>query len=147
MISSNWKLTYDPAGTPLVLVAFDQLIEAELDLALEKTVEVVQLVDAAAPFIRVGKNAVASFSVRVISEAPATDAAARAAVLDSLVAAQTATRKPLRIEVAGNTADYWQFANATVKRHAPRRLLESTAPATVTQWDIVATGLSKTTTP
>ena len=147
MISSNWKLTYDPAGTPLVLVAFDALIEEELDMALEKTAEVVQLVDAAAPFIRVGKNAVVTFSVRVISESPATDAAARAAVLDSLIAAQTATKKPLRIEVAGNTVDYWQFAAATVKRHAPRRKLDMPSAAIVTQWDIVATGLSKTTTP
>jgi len=144
MIYSAWKLTYDPSGTPQVLVDYGQLIDDELDAALKKAVEVVSLVDAAAPFIRVGKNAVVNFSVRVLLETAATDTAARVAVLNSLVAAQTATRKPLRIEVSGHTTDYWQFANATVEGHTPRRHLDSPFPATLTQWDIVATGLTKT---
>lgn len=147
MTSSNWNLTYDPAGTPLVLVAFDALLESdELEPQLDKTVEIVGLVDSAAPFLRVGKNAVVNFSIRVISEA-VSDADSRAAMLDSLIAAQTATKKPLRLEVAGFPDRYWQFANATVKSHTPRRLLAHPAPAMVTQWDIVATGLTKTTIP
>lgn len=147
MTSSNWKLTYDPAGTPLVLVAFDAMLESdELEPQLDKSVEVVQLVDSAAPFLRVGQNAVVNFSIRVISEA-STDALQRAAMLDSLIAAQTATKKPLRVEISGVTTAYWQFANATVKSHKPRRLLAHPVPAMVTQWDIVATGLTKTTIP
>lgn len=143
MTSSQWRLTYDPAGAATVLVDFDTMLESdELEPQLDKTVEVVQLVDAAAPFLRVGKNAVVNFSVRVISEAT-TDADSRAAMLDSLIDAQDATKKPLRIEVAGITNAYWQFANATAKSHKPRRLLAYDKPANVTQWDIVATGLAK----
>ena len=147
MTSSNWKLTYDPAGAATVLVAFDALLESdELEPELGKKVEEVDLIDAPAPFLRVGKNAVTRFSIRVISEA-ATDADSRAAMLDSLIAAQTATKKPLRVEVAGITGFYWQFANATVKTHKPRRLLAWPVPAVVNQWDIVATGLTKTAIP
>jgi hypothetical protein len=147
MIYSSWKLTYDPAGTPVVLVNYGDLLESdELDPALEKTVEVVSLVDAAAPFIRVGKNAVTSFSLRVLSFG-ATDLAARSAMLDAIITAQTATKKPLRIEVEGVTGYYWQWANATVKGFRPRRLLADTAPAVATQWDIVATTLTKTAVP
>ena len=142
MTTSSWKLTYDPSGTPVVLVGYGDMLESdELDPALEKTVEVVPLVDAAAPFLRVGKNAVTSFSLRVLSYG-ATDLAARSAMLDALITAQTATRKPLKIEVEGVTTAYWQWAHATVRGHRPRRLLDDTAPAVVTQWDIVATGLT-----
>lgn len=147
MIASAWKLTYDPAGTPEVLLAYDQIISEELGLSLEKAVELVALVDGAAPFVRVGKNAVTSISGTIISETPTTDAAARAAMLDALIAAQTATRKPLRVEIQGITAFYWQFASATIKRHAPRRMLEMPSAAWSVQLDIVATGLFKTAVP
>jgi hypothetical protein len=147
MTASAWKLTYDPAGTPVVLVNYGDLMESdELDPSLEKSVEVVSLVDAAAPFLRVGKNAVTSFSIRVLSYG-ISELAARSTMLDSLITAQTATKKPLRIEVEGVTNFYWQWASATVKSHRPRRLLENPAAALVTQWDIVATVLSKTAVP
>jgi hypothetical protein len=144
MTASHWKLTYDPAGAATVLVDFDSILESdELEPELDKPVEVVELVDAEEPFLRVRKNAATRFTIRVISEA-ANDAAARAAMLDSLIAAQVATKKPLRIEAAGITTAYWQWASATVTKHKPRRLLAYPTPALVTQWDVVATGLTKT---
>jgi hypothetical protein len=144
MTSSHWRLTYDPAGAATVLVAFDAMLESdELDPQVDKKVEAVDLVDAPAPFLRIGRNAVSSFSFRVISEL-STDADARAAILDGIIAAQTATKKPLKIEVYGITSAYWQFTNATIKTYKPRRLLAHPTPAVVTQFDIVATGLTKT---
>jgi lysophospholipase L1-like esterase len=78
----------------------------------------------------------------VISE-ESTDSAARAAMLDGLIAAELATKKPLRIEVSGVSNAYWQFSNATVKSHKPKRLLGYDTPANVTQYDFSATGLTK----
>ena len=143
MISSCYKLTYDPAAAATVLLAYGDRIEAEPEFGLEKSVETIALVDSAAPFLRVGKNAVVSFSITRAIDA-ASDKEARAAVLDSLVAAQTATKKPLKIEVNGYTDRYWQFANATIKSHKPRRHLESPAARWVQTFDIVATGLTYT---
>lgn len=142
MLSSNYTLTYDPAGTPVVLVTVGDRLEAELEFSLEKSVEIVQLIDAAAPFIRVAKNAVVSFQVRKYTAA-ATDADARTAVLNALITAQTATKKPLKIQVSGTTG-YWQFAHATIKSTTPARFLESPKARWVQTWDIVATGLTYT---
>ena len=143
MISSCYKLTYDPAGTPVVLLNYGEKIEAELEFPLEKSVEVVQLVDAPAPFIRVAKNAVANFSVARALDA-ASDKEARAAVLAALVLSQSATKKPLKIEVLGYTDRYWTFANATIKSHRVRRYLETPKCRWVQALDFVATGLTQT---
>jgi lysophospholipase L1-like esterase len=143
MTSSNWRLTYDPAGANTVLVDFGTMLESdELEPQLDKKVETVDLIDSPAPFLRIGQNAVTSFSFRVISE-ESTDSAARAAMLDGLIAAELATKKPLRIEVSGVSNAYWQFSNATVKSHKPKRLLGYDTPANVTQYDFSATGLTK----
>lgn len=140
MISSCWKLTYDPSGSATVLVDYGDRIDTELDFGLEKSVEVVSLVDAAAPFIRVGKNAVVNFSVTRFIDAT-DDKTARAAVLDALITAQTASKKPLKIEVYGYTDRSWAFASATIKSAKPRRHLESASARRAQTWDIVATGL------
>jgi hypothetical protein len=144
MISSNYKLTYDPGGTPVVLVAVGDRIAQELEFALEKSVEVVGLIDAAAPFVRVGKNAVVTFTIEKATDG-SDDKTARAAILDALLAAQSATKKPLKIEVSGITASYWQFTNATIKSHGTRRYLEAPAARWVQTWSITATGLTKVT--
>ena len=143
MISSCYKLTYDPSGTPVVILAVGDRIDAELDFGLEKNVEIIPLVDAAAPFIRIGKNAVVSFSIKKFIDA-ATDKEARASILDSLISASSATKKALKIEVNGYTDRYWQFAHATVRSHRPARHLESASARWVQSWDIVATGLAYT---
>jgi hypothetical protein len=146
MIASNWKFTFDPAGTPRVLLDYGQKIMAEPAYTLDQTLEVVPLVDAAAPFLRLGKNAVVSFQLEIVTDL-STDALARAAVMASIIAAQTAARKPLRIEAYGVTATYWQFANAVIKQHVPRRHMEAPVARTITTWSITATGLTATAVP
>jgi len=142
MISSCYKLTYDPAGTPVVILDYGDRIGDELEYALAKTVEVISLVDAAAPFIRVGKNAATSFSIMRAVDSP-TDHEARAAILNSIVDAQTATKKPLKIEVLGYTdGRYWQFANATITTHKAKRYLETPKARWQRTTDVVATVLS-----
>jgi len=142
MISSNFKLTYDPAGSATVILNYGDRIGDELEPALAKTVEVVTLVDADAPFIRIGKNAVTTFSVIVATD-KTTDKEARAAMLDSIIAAQAATKKPLRIEINGYAdGRYWQFSNATIITHKPKRYLSTPAARWQRTMDIVATGLT-----
>ncbi len=143
MISSCYKLTYDPAGTPVVLLDYGDRIEAEPELLLAKTVEVIPLVDAAAPFLRVARNAVVTFTVGRALDA-ATDKDARAAVLSALVMAQAANKKPLRVELLGYSDRYWQFANATITAHRIKRYLETPKARWVQSLDIVATGLTQT---
>ena len=143
MISSCYKLTYD---TSTVILDYGDKIDAEPEFGLEKSVEVISLIDAAAPFIRVGKNAVVSFSITRALDA-ATDKEARAAILASLITASTATKKALKIEVYGYTDRSWSFANATIRAHKPRRYLDSPAARWVQTYDIVATGLTYTAPP
>ena len=141
MISSNFKLTYDPAGAATVILSYGDRIGDELEMSLTKTVEIVALVDGVEPFLRVGKNAETSFSfIRALDAA--TDMAARAAMLDSIIAAQSATKKPLKIEINGYAdGRYWQFSNASVVSHKPKRYLQSPMARWVQSIDIVATGL------
>ena len=142
MISSNFKLTYDPAGAATVILDYGDRIGDELEFALAKSVETVQLIDAAAPFLRVAQNAVTTFSIVRATDKP-TDKEARAAMLDSLIAAQAASKKPLKIEVNGYTdGRYWQFATATVTAHKPKRYLETPAARWQQTTDIVATVLT-----
>ena len=141
MIYSCYKLTYDPSGAPVVLLAVGDRIEAEPEFGLEKNVEIVSLVDAAAPFIRIGKNAVVNFSITRALDS-ATDKEARSAILDSLVASSAATKKPLKIEVSGYSDRYWQFSAATIRSHRPRRYLESPSARWIQTFEIVATGLA-----
>ena len=143
MISSCYKLTYDPAGTPVVLLNYGDKIEAELEFPLEKSVEVVQLVDSAAPFVRVSKNAVVNVSLGRALDA-ASDKEARAAVLAALILAQTATKKPLKIEVLGYSDRYWTFANATLKSSKVRRYLNTPQARWVQTFDFICTGLIQT---
>jgi len=149
MLASNWKLTYDPAGTPVVLVDYGSFLAEELPFTLDKSVEVIGLIDAAAPFIRVGKNAVVTFTLEVILENTGADADAdaRKAVMRSLLAAQTATKKPLKIEAQGVTDCYWLFANSTVKKHSPRRHLSGPAGCLAATHEITATGLTEVAVP
>ena len=119
----------------------------EIEMALEKTVEVVALVDTTSPFIRLGRNSVVTFQFTRYLDA-ADDKAARSAALDSLIAAQTASKKPLKIEVNGySDGRYWQFSNATIKSHKPRRYLTSPMPRWAQTYDVIATGLTYTAPP
>ena len=143
MISSCYKLTYDPAGAATVILDYGDRIADELEPELSKLVEIVPLIDAPAPFIRIGKNASTTLTIVRATDAPS-DKEARAAILDSIIAAQTATKKPLKIEVYGYTDRYWQFAAASITNHKPKRVLETSAARWQRTSVIVATGLTYT---
>lgn len=145
MTTSNWKITWDPAGTPLVLVDFGQKLLSEPVFSLAQGEEPVTLVDSAAPFLRPCGNAVVNITLETAADA-ASDALARAAIMRAIIATAT-SRKPLRVEASGYTTGYWQFAAAVVTSLAPQRHMETPAARHTAAWQITATGLTETTLP
>lgn len=139
---SNWRFTYDPAGVPRVLVAFGDKIEGEPRFPLTKGMELVNLVDSLAPFLRPSGNNSVSIQFEVYTD-ESLDATARQRVMESLIAVGPLGRKPLRIEVYGITDRYWQFSHSVITEHNPGRWLESAKARLVKGYTITATGLAQ----
>jgi len=142
MLLSNWKLTFDPAGTPLVLLDYGAKIAGELRFPLRRGLEVVDLVGASEPFLRATGNSVVSLQFEVFKD-ETLDKTARQSVMESLIAVNMRTRKPLKIQVYGITDRYWQFANAYVNEHNPGRYLEAPTARLVKGYTITCTGLAQ----
>ncbi len=141
-LSSNWKLTFDPSGTPLVILAYGQMIDAELAWTLQATCEEVEPVDSEDLFLRDGRIRRYALAVKTYTT-ESLDLTARVNAMQSLIAVSALTRKPLRLEIQGHTpGKYWQWSSSFIKAHAPLRVLESNKARWSRQWDIVATGLS-----
>lgn len=139
-VRSNWRFTFDPAGTARVLVAFGDLLVGEPEWSLRKSLAVTQLDEAAAPFLRAGGNAVVSFNLKVYTD-EALDATARRTVLESLIAVAPLVKKPLRVEVLGISPTYWQFSNCYITEHTPAREMDAGTARLVKTYSITATGL------
>ena len=143
-IASNWKITFDPAGTPLVLLAVGDEIDSELRCPIKRGLDTVALVDSPIPFLRPTGNS--QFAIKLnIYTYTSLDTSARAAMFDSLIAIDALGRKPLRIEISGIPTYYYQFANAYVTDHDPGRDPDGVPAGVVKSYAIVATGLSKIT--
>lgn len=144
---SRWKLTHDPEGSPTVLIALGDLLDAELDWDLGRSIEVVPLAAAAAPFIRPATNNVYSLEFSVY-KVESTDEAARRAVMDALRTTDDLVKKPLRLEIgteAGlETGYYYQFASAAVRSLRAWRDVDAPRPRWGRRFSIVATKLTKT---
>ena len=106
MIQSLSTLTFDPAGTPLVVLTAGDMLDDELRFSVAKGLEVVDLENSDSPFLRPRKNAVwrIGFERRIIA---ASDIAARAALLDWQITLGTYGKKALR----GTLASYMRCAN------------------------------------
>lgn len=141
-ITSNWKLTWDPAGTPVVLVDYGQELDREIFPSLAKGLEVVPLIDATYPLLRMSKNAVISLSWRGYVDA-ADDAAARQAMMVALLTWATAGRKALKVEAYGITDRSWLFASAAVTQYTPGRVVDFPLARVETSWAVTATGMSQ----
>lgn len=139
-VRSSWKFTFDPSGTARVLVAFNDLIDSELVWSLRRNLMVTQLDEASAPFLRAGGNAVVSFNLKVYTD-ESLDATARRELLESLIAVAPLVKKPLKVEVAGISPTYWQFANSFITEHTPVREMDSSRARLCRAYSITATGL------
>lgn len=142
-VSSNWKFTFDPAGvSPVVLLAYGDLTEGEVRFPYRRSLEVIDITEGAAPFLRLNGNAAVTIEFeRYTIETD--DKTARQAIMDSLLAIDALGKKPLRVEISGITDRYWQFANAVIHIHEPSRWLESARARVCKRYTITATGLAE----
>lgn len=143
MITSNWKMTYNPAGTPLVILDFQDKIEEEPRFGFATGVDVVPLVDSDVPFLRATGNGVFEISFRrLLSQA--SDKLARGAALDWLLDNDTLDKAPLKIEILDGTYATYQFAAAVISRHETQRIISSPLCRYALDFQITAAGLTRT---
>ncbi len=139
-LTSNWKITFGPGTTNRVLVDYADEIDAEPSWPLRRGLSVVNLIDADSPFLQATGNNVVVFSMRVYTD-EALDATARQRVMESLISVVGYPKRPLKIEIAGITDRYWQFANSFISEHTPRRYMEAGTARVERAWSVTATGL------
>lgn len=139
-IASNWKITFDPDGSPVVLVNVGDIIDGELRFPMKRGLEVVEITDGDAPFLRPTRNIATTLDISV-EEIALTDKDARVALMGSLTSVEGLGKKPLKIEVSGITDRHWEFANSYIENVTPERLVESAKPRILKTYQITATGL------
>jgi hypothetical protein len=104
MICSNWTITFDPAGTPLVLLAIDQEMDGELEFPWEQAIEERRVIEGGTtePLPRSWVKGALTFTAY---KEHADDLTARAYLLSHRVAisALKGLRKTLRITPAGGS--------------------------------------------
>lgn len=141
-ISSNWKLTFDPAGVPLVLLDYGDWIEGELRFPLRRGLEVVNLADSANPFLRPTGNAVITIAFDRYRD-ETLDTTARRAVMESLVAILPLARKPMFVEVSGIVDRYWRFESCFITEHNPGRWLDAPVARRIQSYSLTCTGFTQ----
>lgn len=140
-ISSNWRITFDPFGaSPKVLLAFGDLTEGEVVFPYRKSLEVVDITEGTAPFMRLNGNSVASIEFERFT-AEATDSAARIKIMDSLLEVEAMGKKPLKVEISGVTDRSWIFTESVVASHESTRWLETAKARLARRYTITATGV------
>lgn len=145
-VTSKWKLTLDPDGTPIVLVAIGDKLEDEIDFGGSREAGVTPKVRSAAPHLHDGMNVVADIAFARYLDT-ATDAERRTAIMRDMLSALSLGKKPLKIEADGVWDKYWQFAEALVTTHRPRPYLSSPTSRRLTVYQITAISLSEVAVP
>jgi hypothetical protein len=148
-VASRWKITYDPSGgNPLTLLWPGQLLESEIPWQVDHPVEVVNLVDGAAPFIRPIGNALYTLNFTTI-DIWESDKRSRTELLAWLEYWGLLGRKPLRIEIydqyGATSFPYWQFNDCYVTSFTPVRTIEQGRTRLAKTYNIVASGLTRVT--
>ncbi len=128
MICSNWTITWDPAGTPLVLLAIDQEMDGELEIPWEQEHEDRKLIegDHTEPLPRSWVKGSLTFTAY---KEHADNAAARDYLRThrAVIHALRGLRKTLRITPDGGTND--NKANTMIKSINPRMFVTEEAKA------------------
>ena len=141
-LTSNWKITFRPGGSPIVLVNYGDEIDAEPTWPLRKGLSVINLVDADAPFLKPMGNAAVTLAFKVFSD-ETLDKDARQEVMESLLAWAALGKEELKIEINGITDRYWKFADAYVTEHTPIRWMEAGTARVCKSYSVTATGLEQ----
>jgi hypothetical protein len=140
-ISSNWRLTYDPTGTPLVLLDFGQIMEGEFTIPWRQQAESRGKIRATTS-TRYARGNVESGLALTTFKDHATDAAARLWLLQTSIALNGYSGRTalLRLEISGSETVY-QLADATLDAAESELRIAGNA-RTRTRWQIGGTGWS-----
>jgi hypothetical protein len=138
-VLSNWKLTYDPAGTPLVILAFGQIMEGEFALPWRQQVQESTRIRATTAKRWARGNVSSGISLATFKD-HASDAAARLWCLQTSIALGTyaGSTAKLRLEIEGS-ALVFELQDATLDG-ADSVLRPAAVPRTRTQWALGGTG-------
>lgn len=125
-VRSSWRLTYDPAGTPVVLLDIDDRLASEIRWGSTRGGETVALLDSAAPFLRDSGNRAVSVSFERM-EPSTTHAALCKAVMARLISHGGLVKKPLKIEAKGVAECHWLASACLVPMVEPGILVKGKA--------------------
>jgi hypothetical protein len=125
-VRSSWKLTYDPSGTPVVLLDIDDRLASEIRWGSTRGAETVPLLDAVAPFLRDSGNRAVSVSFDRM-EPKTTHAALCKAVMARLISHGSLIKKPLKIEAKGVAECYWLASACLVPSVEPGILVKGSS--------------------
>ncbi len=118
-VRSSWKLTWDPDGTPVVLLDFGDRLAAEILWPSERGSEVVALPDAVAPFLRDSGNRAITISFDRIEAGAGSHASVCKAIMVRLIQHGTLDKKPLKIEAVGVVETTWLATACLAPRMEP----------------------------
>lgn len=141
-VISNWKLTLDPDGTPVVLLAFGDKLAGEPEFGKSESALVEDLVRSDTPFLDTARNKVLAISYTRLLDST-TDALSRRAMMEELLAASPEDPKPLKLEISGVADRFWLFSGCVLTELRPGRYLTSSRARRITSYNITAVGMSE----
>lgn len=123
-ILSNWKLTYDPTGTPAVLLDYGAELAEEPEFSLRRGLDVIRI-PYGIPFLRPTLHDVYEVLIS-IEHSSETDANARRDMVEQLTDFYDQTTKmPMRLEASGLTTRRYQWASSFIHTASVRRAVNS----------------------
>lgn len=145
-VLSNWKLTYDPSGTPAVLLDYNMELTDEPEMSLRRGLEVVTI-PYGTPFLRPTKSDIYEVGVSIMRSS-STDAFARRDMINQFVDRYDQTKRvPIRLEAANLTDRYYQWSAAFIHSASVKRVVTEGEDGDATwllKFGFTAVGLSKT---
>ena len=144
-LKSNWKLTHDPTGTPVVILDYGDWLADELEIDLRRLAEVIELAESVEPHLRDRGNVSGSLRFTLVAEeeGDTADADARAASLDALLDAMARGKAPLRLDALGKEDAYYLFSQAICISSAPAMLRHPALARWQQRVEITVAGMSK----
>jgi hypothetical protein len=137
MVSSNFKVTYDPSGTPLVLVNFANLIGEELEIPWAQDVQ--KSTRTRAPDGKnFGRGNVQNGLTFVVYKDHADDATARAWMFSHAVSLPKLETKTVKVEIQGGAQ--YLMSEAVIQSAPSRMVIHTTKARTMTTYTLVGAG-------
>lgn len=139
LVSSNWKITFNPSGTPLVVCTWGQRIADEPSWPWSQMVQEGPRIRGVTSRFFARGNSTGGLTLASLTD-HANDAAARAHCLGMQITldAVTLLAAPLKVEIFGGAV--YQAASAVIRSGETRMVIGAPKARTRTDWRIEATG-------